>query len=248
MKNIIQSTALMLLLGLISSCNDDYLDRFPETTIGKESFFKSEEDLNLYILNLYDFPSTGIYIADAATDNAATTGNTELKTMMVSNPSSVTITDGWSWGQLRNINFFLENFKSANISQEKLNHFEGLARYFRAKFYAGKVKRYSDVPSIEQVVATDQEDLLFGARDPRETVVNKIREDFAFAAAHVSPLSARGAVNQWLVKTEYARFALYEGTFRKYHPELNLENTSNEFLQSAVDLTEDIIDNGGFEI
>jgi hypothetical protein len=247
MKNILNSVPLFILLWCFSGCNDDYLDRFPETMIGKENFFKSEEDLNLYILNLYNFPSTGIYTSDAATDNAATTGNTELKTMMVSNPSSATITGGWSWEQLRNINFFLENFRNANISQEKLDHYEGLARYFRARFYVEKIKRYSDVPWIDKVVTTD-DDVLFGSRDPRETVVRNIMEDFAFAAAHVNPVSSKGAVNQWVVKMEFARFALYEGTFRKYHLELGLENTGNEFLQSAVDLAKDIMDNGGFAI
>src|SRR5690606_23436207 len=108
-------------------------------------------------------------------------------------------------------------------------------------------KRYSDVPWIDKVVTTD-DDALFGSRDPREIVVRNIMEDFAFAAAHVSPISSKGAVNQWVVKMEFARFALYEGTFRKYHLELGLEDTGNEFLQSAVDLAKDIIDNGGFAI
>ncbi len=248
MKNIITSIPVYLVLWLATGCNDSYLDRLPETMIGRENFFKSEEDLNLNILNLYDFPSTGIYIADAATDNAATTRNTELKTMMISNPSSVTISGGWSWGQLRNVNFFLENFGNANISQERLDHYEGLARYFRARFYVEMVKRYSEVPWIDQVVTTDNEAILFGQRDPREMVVGKIMEDFAFAAENVSTTSAMGAVNQWVVKVDYARFALYEGTFRKYHNELGLEASAVDFLQLAVDLAEDIMDNGGFSI
>lgn len=248
MKNIFKSIPVYLVLWLATGCNDSYLDRLPETMIGRENFFKSEEDLNLYVLNLYDFPSTGIYIADAATDNAATTGNTELKTMMISNPSSVTISGGWSWGQLRNVNFFLENFGNANISQERLDHYEGLARYFRARFYVEMVKRYSEVPWIDLVVAPENEAILFGQRDPREMVVEKIMEDFSFAAQNVSTTSAMGAVNQWVVKVDYARFALYEGTFRKYHSELGLEASALDFLQVAVDLAEDIMDNGGFSI
>src|SRR5690606_22598355 len=131
-----------------SACNDEFLNKLPETSVGKENFFNTEEDLNLAIYNLYDFPSTGIYTAAAytLTDNAYATGNVELKTMMTTTPSSTTITGGWNWEQLRNVNFFLENFRNAKIPEERLAHFEGLARFFRARFYASKVKRYSDVP------------------------------------------------------------------------------------------------------
>src|SRR5690606_6532709 len=107
--------AAILLAVSISACNDDFLDKLPETSIGRENFFNTEEDLNLAIYNLYDFPSTGIYTNEAytLTDNAYSTGNVELKTMMTTTPSSSTITGGWDWGQLRNINFFLENFRNA---------------------------------------------------------------------------------------------------------------------------------------
>src|SRR5690606_22911883 len=98
-----------LLIGLVSllSCNDSYLDMLPETAITKENFFKTQNDLDMYILNLYNFPSSGMYESDATTDNASTTGNMEIKNIMLGNASSTSITTGWSWSSLRDINFFL---------------------------------------------------------------------------------------------------------------------------------------------
>jgi len=239
----------MLLASLLAiSCNDSYLDALPETQISKENFFKTEEDLNLYILNLYNYPSSEIYEADATTDNASTTGNNEIKNMMNSTPSSTTITSGWDWSQLRKINFFLENFKNANLPEATLNHYEGLARYFRARFYVEKVNRYSDVPWIDVIITTDNEELLMGSRDKRELVVDKIVEDFEFASQNVKEASPSGAPNQWVVKTEFARFALHEGTFRRYHEELGLQSTATTFLEKAAQLSQGIMDSKNFSI
>ncbi|MCB0686899.1 MAG: RagB/SusD family nutrient uptake outer membrane protein [Saprospiraceae bacterium] len=247
MKNIHIITFAITLLFL-GACNDEFLDRTPETSIGKENFFNSEADLNLYINGLYAFPGWPMFISDLATDNASTTGNTEVKTMMTPDPSSATITGGWNWSYLRSINFFLENFDKADISQEKLDHFEGLARFFRAQFYMGMVKRYSDVPYYDFVIETNDEAALFKARDPRAFVVDRIFEDYSFAADHVIADQPSGAVNKWVVKAYMARAALYEGTFRKYHDELNLQGSASQFLEMARDQAQDIVDSGNFSI
>ena len=247
-KYILLMAACML---VAQSCNDDFLDRFPKTEIAKENFFNNAEDLSTYLYGVYDFPGFGIYYDDMNTDNAATTGQTELKNMMLGNPTPSTITGGWSvsdWEQLRKVNFFLENFNKADLPQERLDHFEGVGRFFRAKFYMQKVKRFSDVPYYDKVLETGDPDL-FKARDPRTEVVDKIFEDYAFAAEHVDDNDYRaGIVNKWVVRAYQARHALHEGTFRKYHDELSLQSTANTYLQLARDAAKDIIDNGGYAI
>jgi hypothetical protein len=245
MKKIIYTILSVL---IFSACNDDYLDRFPETEIGKENFYKSEEDLRIYVNSMYNFPGVGMYTGDAATDNATTTGNTELKTMMVSTPTSETILAGWDWDQLRNINFFLENFNNNDLPDETLNHYEGLARFFRANFYMEKVKRYSNVPWYDYTINTDDEASLMKTQDSREMVVEKVFEDYQFAVNHVEANQPSGAVNKWVVLSYMARNALYEGTYRKYHTELNLQGSANSFLTLARDAAIQIIQSGNFAI
>lgn len=248
MKKLLPLYIAGLFFIFLPSCNDEFLDRTPETSIGKENFFNSEADLSLYINNLYNFPNWGMFIADLATDNSATTGNLEIKTIMTTTPNSSTITGGWNWGELRTINFFLENFGKADASQETLNHFEGLARFFRARFYMEKVKRYSDVPFYDMVLETDDTDALMKASDPRTFVVDKIFEDYAFASEHIFADQPSGAVNKWVAKAYMARHALYEGTYRKYHDELNLQGTANTYLEIARDLAKEIMDSGKYSI
>lgn len=232
----------------LSACKKDFLDRQPQTSIGSDNFFNSEQDLQLYTNNLYNFAGWGIYNDDRSTDNAATTGATEIKNMMIGNPSASTLVSGWNWEQLRSANYFLQNFRKAPLSDEILNHYEGIARFFRAQFYIEKVKRYSDVPWYDKVINTNDKEALEKARDPRALVVDKILEDLAYAAEHVSAQKVDGAVNRWVVKAYQAKFALYEGTYRKYHTELNLAASANTFLQLAQQVAKDIMDNGKFEL
>ena len=56
---------------------------------------------------------------------------------------------GWStgnWEDLRNINYFLGNFRRASASEAILNHYEGVARFWRAYFYMNKVKTFAPCP------------------------------------------------------------------------------------------------------
>lgn len=250
MKKIISIFSITLII-LLSACNDEYMDRFPKTSIGTENFFKSEEDLKMFLYSLYSFPGINEYGDDGyyTTDNASNTGNTELKNIMLSsNPTSATITGGWTWGTLRSINLFLENFGEADVSDDLLAHYEGVARFFRARFYMDKVKRFSDVPWYDQVIGTSNEELLFKGRDSRDFVVQKIFEDFEFAAQNVKASQPTGAVDKWVVLTYMARNALYEGTYRKYHSELGLESSANTYLTMARDAAKQVMDNGGFSI
>ncbi|MDR2809504.1 MAG: RagB/SusD family nutrient uptake outer membrane protein [Tannerellaceae bacterium] len=248
MKNIVYPLTLALtgLLGI--SCNDEFMNRQPHTEIGVERFFNTEEDLKMYCFGLYDFPSHAAYTNDAGTDNQATTAVNEVKNIMIStNPNANTISAGWDWSRLRSIHLFLDHCNRAAVPDETLNHYIGVARFFRARFYMEKVKRFSNVPWYDKTLTTAGEDL-YKARDPRDFVVEHIFEDYRFAAEHVKTGQEKGAVDKWVVLAYLARHALYEGTFRKYHAELSLQATAQDYLQMAANAAKRIMDEGGFQI
>lgn len=244
MKNIY---TVFLCSLLIVSCNDDFLNTSPEDSISKENFFNSETDLQLYVNGLLSLPGYGLFLGDQGTDNTATTAAVEIKNMLVGSPSSENITGGWSWSRLRSINFFLENFEKAGIEQDSKDHFEGLAKYHRADFYYDKIKRYSDVPWYSGTLEVNDEEL-FKPRDPRKMVVDSIIKDIQYASTHIKENTAFGDINKWAALMLQARIALYEGTFRKYHPELQLESTANRFLEIARDAALEIVNSEEFEI
>lgn len=249
-KKLIISVVVVMITSLFHSCNDDFMDRLPQTEIGRENFFNTREDLQIYInglINWVNFGSTPgtIFIEDS--DDAYTTGFSEIRNIMTQpGASSQNITAGWNWGRLRSINFFLENFRNADLSEDELNHFEGVARFHRARFYMGMVRRFGPVPWYDKVLSTDDPDL-FKPRDSRAFVIEKVFEDLLFAADHVFENARVGEVGKWVVKAFLVRYALYEGTFRKYHNDyLNLPYES--FLHLARDHAKDIMDSGIYSI
>lgn len=248
MKKILYYLAATIVSIASTSCNDSFMDRQPHTEIGVDSYFNTEQDLKMYCYNLYDFPGFGIYTSDTGTDNQATTDVVEVKNIMIStNPNSTTISSGWNWEKLRTINLFLNNCHKAAVPADVLAHYQGIARFFRARFYMDKVKRFSDVPWYDKALTTSDKEL-YKPRDPRDLVIQKIFEDYAFAAEHVKTEQEDGAVNKWVVLTYMARHALYEGTFRKYHDELKLQSTANTYLKIAADAALRIMEEGGFNL
>jgi len=248
MNNIMKKYILYLCGAmLLASCNDDFLDKYPQTSVAPEEFFKTEEDLELYVNGLITMAGPGNYLDDQSSDNSATTGAVEIKNIMTGTPSSQTITGGWNWGTLRNINYFLDNYTKATGSEEGIAHYVGLARYYRAVFYFGMVRRYSDVPWYETTLNPGDEDL-YKPRDSREMVMTKVLEDLDYAMANVRESVPTGTPNVWAVKAFTARVALYEGTYRKYHSELGLEGSSAQLLEKAKNVAQDIMNSGLFSI
>lgn len=246
MKRLNKLNIIVLLALVCIQCDDNLLNVEPKTEIGRENFFNSAEDLQMYVNSMLDWPNV-MNLNHEQSDDATTSGSSELRNVMVFDLTASDFNSGWDWSKLRNINYFLENFDQADLPLETLNHFEGVARFHRAKFYMEKVQRFGNVPWYDKVLGTDDEGL-YKPVDSREFVVDKIFEDLNFAAEHVRETAPTGSVSNDVVRTYMARFALFEGTFRKYHTYLGLGNTSESFLQIARDQSKYIIDTGRYDI
>lgn len=237
---------LLITAFALHGCDDNLLDVEPKTEIGRENFFNSSADLQMYLNSMINWKNV-MDLNHEQSDDATTTGSSEIRNMMVFDQTSRDFTGGWDWDGLRNVNYFLENFEKADIPEEALNHFEGVARFHRARFYMEKVQRFGDVPWYDKVLGTNDEDL-FKERDSREFVIDKIFEDLEFAAQHVRESALTGGISNDVVRTFMARYALFEGTLRKYHDYLGLSGTANRFLQIARDQAKHIIDSGAYSI
>ena len=55
--------------------------------------------------------------------------------------------------------------------------YDGVAYFWRAYFYFEKLKRFGEVPWYDQVLASDQDELLAKPRDSRDVIINHIIED-----------------------------------------------------------------------
>jgi hypothetical protein len=227
------------------------MERYPQTSITEGGFFKNTDDLKTYINGLYNdgnLMSSGFFNDDESDDVTFKTSMGDTWQMLYGQ-LSVASASGWdNWGSLRSVNFFLQNVDKATGNEADINNYIGIARYMRAYFYIDKVQRYSDVPWTDKALGSDDPDV-YKAADSREFVVDKIMEDLEFAAANISSdMGNKTRIHRYSALALLSRFCLYEGTYRKYHPELNLASSADRFLQRSLSASEEIMNSGLFSI
>lgn len=228
----------------LSGCNDSFLERYPETSITEGGFFNNVSDLEAYTNGLYENIVSGY--TDAPSDNTIYTESKDIYSMMRGevNPDNRNV---WDWKAIRNVNFMLARTDKVVGDATEINHYIGLARLFRANLYYDKVLSYSDVPWYSRDLQTTDKELLYKTQDPRSLVVDSIMADLEFAAKNMKDGTSR---TRWLKNGALAiqaRIALSEGCWRKYHPELSL-NDSERFLRIAIEACQKIMDSGQYEL
>lgn len=141
-KNKYISVVLMLITfsAVLVSCSKDFLEKKPLDKLVPDEFFQTEKDLELYVTSFYQrqFPG-GLEVVQADEMGEYTSKNISPKFIA----GSFTSVDqgSWIWTDLRNINYFLGKFNNPSIPKTARNHYEGIAKFFRAYFYFDKVMK-----------------------------------------------------------------------------------------------------------
>ena len=245
-KNI----AKFLVLGsvaftILTGCNDSFMDKYPETSISEEMFFKTPKDLELYTNGLYGIIGSSYW--DLGTDNLIYLDNVDIYTVMRGERTPDNVGE-WSWSNIRKVNFMLARVNQAEGDQIEINHYVGLARMFRAKLYYDKVLSYSDVPLYSRDLQTTDTELLYKTQDSRSLVVDSIMADLDFAANNMKEdMGSRTIWSRYGALAMQARIALSEGSWRRYHPELEL-NDADRFFRVAIDACKKIMDSGEYSL
>ncbi|GHT65728.1 hypothetical protein FACS189452_00370 [Bacteroidia bacterium] len=264
----IQYIALGVLTVLTAaSCNDDFMERTPLDKISDVSFWKSPNDLKLYVNNLYSrndllaredgWGSIGPYGYDAD-DGSDTEVRYQYNDRM--NGEATIPADGNGWGNsdwlaLRDINYFLDHYPAveALTSFDAVKQYVGEALFFRSIFYFNKLRRFGTLPWASTTVTTSS-DVLFAERLPRNQVVDSIMLDLDNAVNYLPARAGGGWTGRVTKETAMAlqaRIALYEGTWEKYHagtPFAAAVDNSTKFLTKAAEVAGALIkmseDNG----
>ncbi len=212
------------------------------------SFFTSEKDLDLYVTSFYQrqLPAGLSIVQD---DEMGDYTSKSLSPTYIAGAYSSINEGSWSWTNLRNINYFLERYNNPSIPLAVRNHYAGIARFFRAYFYFDKVQTYGDVPWYNKALATS-DSTLYKARDPRTLVMDSVLADLNFAAENIYDTkdATSSLVTRQVALAFKSRVCLFEGTFRKYHTQLNLTATANKWLTESADAAKKVIDAKKYKI
>ena len=239
---------IWILLACLALAACKKLDQQPESTATKKAVFGTENGLKLYTNSFYgmDFLPKNSTSQDAMSDYLAVKSVPDFirEGGFAANNSS-----GWTWRDLRNINYFIENCNDPAVSATVRNNYLGIARYFRAYFYMEKVKRFGDVPWINKPLDIDDPALNAG-RNKRELVMDSVLADINFACANILATNdpSRTTITKWVAYAYKSRICLFEGTYRKYHTELSLGATANKWLEDAASAADEIIKKGGYSL
>jgi starch-binding outer membrane protein, SusD/RagB family len=231
---------------LLAACEKE-LDQTPLSSASKQAVFSSEDGLKLYTYSFYPLLPGRVTNLDAMSDYLAVKA---VPTFVQENAFAPTLSSGWSWTDLRNLNYFIVNNKDPQVPAAVRNYYQGIARFFRAYFYFEKVKRFGNVPWVGKPLDVSDTIKLYGPRDPRTLVMDSVLADINYACENISRIDdpTRTAITKYVAYALKSRICLFEGTFRKYHTELNLQTTAATWLQEAEEASKAIMDAGKFSI
>ena len=233
---------------LFTACKK-VLDQVPKATVTPDAVFSSEAGLSLYANSFYSIiPDAGsIMRGDAMSDYAA---RTEVPDFLRPDVYNAVQSSGWNWGPLRNINYFIVHNVDPAVAPAVRDNYTGIARFFRAWWYFQMVQKFGDVPWYSQPLAVDDSTALYKPRDSRSLVMDSVLADLDYACANItlSDDPSRSLVTRWVAFSLKSRICLFEGTFRKYHPEYNLQTTADKWLTEASDAAQQVMSSGVFSL
>lgn len=258
---------LIALLFLAMGCNNKFLEKYPLDKLSDETYWTSEQDLQLYANDVYPkyiigfgydfgdatvqpygYTQAAVVYGDIITDNAAPNSYSLVAAnQYIGYLTGASGTGGWNFDNIRTLNFFLDNFRRAKIPVKTQNIYGGEILFFKAWDYFEKVKLFGDVPWLTHALDTKSPEL-FGPRTPRAEVMDSVMAciDTAISWLPAKADAEPDRVNKDMALFLKARISLYEGTYRKYHPELNLNGTS--YLTACVNACSSLMNSGGYSL
>lgn len=239
-------SCVALSFGLVS-CNDDFLEVYPRDTQTEATAFVTADNFETYAWGLYSI--FGGYSDDTLGDDKnggnlvsnAAGGESDWAMGRYKVPSSG---GDWDFSFIRRCNLMLDHIDGSQMNENEKKHWRAVGLFFRSHRYFQLLQKFGDVPWIEHVLSTDSEELYY-PRDSRDMVAANILRDLKQAAADIREGgNGNNTVNTDVVNTFLSRFALFEGTWRKYH---GLQD-ADTYLQAAADAALAVINTGKYSV
>ncbi len=224
-KNITKIACIGLLLFLFQSCEKDFLERAPLSTITPENYLWTESELAAYTITRYNLlPNLDALHRDINTDLQASRGYSNI---YVPGQYKVPQSGGdWSFSDIYLCNYFLQTvlprWKKGKISgnADNIDHYIGEMYFFRAMVYFNKLAALGDFPIIRSVLPDDKEILTEASkRAPMNEVARFIISDLDSAAMlmqTVSPDKQKNRLSKGCAQLLKSRVSLYAATWLKY--------------------------------
>lgn len=253
MKKIVNIIGVLILAVFLSNC-DSFLTRTPKDTFTNTPEYWSnasnlDNQVNTFLNNYVGYGNSGgggwFYFKTLSDDQVSYSDNLWTYTNVVSQDAS------WRspLTEIRRASYIIEGLKTSTLKEDVKASYEGIARMNRAWEYYQMVRKYGDVPWIDKVVATDDGDVLYGPREDRDKVMDKVLEDLDFAAEHIKGTNKQRFTADMALAMK-ADITLYEGTYCKYRTAEdnagkgpNIER-AEKYLRECISACEELMKKG----
>lgn len=234
---------------LLTSCSD-LLDTEPYDQFTKQNYFTSENNVKLFANYFYNTftgygSGSGDYYFNTLNDDQASTGITNWTFTSVPGTSGAWNTP---YVEIRRANTLIANVPGiSSMSDAAKNNWIGIGRLYRAWQHYKLVRAYGDCYYVDKELDATDEDILYGPRQPRNDVMDKVLEDLNFACSNITAdEGSKVAFNKWVALAMKAEICLFEGTYSKYVTKNN--DRANTYLAEAKNACLEIMNSGKYSL
>jgi starch-binding outer membrane protein, SusD/RagB family len=196
MKHIFRLTLLSLLLTSVS-CKKTFLDETPLSFLSTTNAFKTTDDFNASVNNLYRLvreefysrsdwqPMQYLYRTDLVVE--VTVGsNPQLATDF--GPNGTLANNHWSqiYKIVSEANTIISRIPASSLTASNKVLFEARGRFFRAFAYRTLAYLWGGVPLVTEEIVAEKADF---TRATKEAVLNQVIEDLKFATANLPAIA-----------------------------------------------------------
>ena len=217
-KNFAKGIFVLFIVSLtFFACDEDFLDRYPESSLNEKTFWKTPEDAKMALVGCYRWweDYANIIWFDALTDNAKNPFDARIPFMALGEQSPYTTWDFFEYGggaeasPIRRCNDFLANINNVEgLNEDLKQQYIAEVKFIRAYDYARKTALYGDVPLVTEPISPDEAEGY--NKSPKKDVIDYILKDLADAVPHL-PIDApeTGRVTKGAALALKARIELF---------------------------------------
>ncbi|WP_300596138.1 RagB/SusD family nutrient uptake outer membrane protein [Niabella sp.] len=225
-------TISIFIVTLLFSCQKNFLDQYPKDQLTEQTAFITYDNFKTYAWSLYDIFESNTHVQYISTGDAeGCLYNGDFLSGLLQNKSKTRnpwawqlitpeTAGGWDFSFIRKTNIMLDKIDQTSMSDADKRHWRSVGLFFRSYHYMELLARFGDVPWLEHVVTESDVNVIYGGRTARDTVAANILRDLQFAENNIKTVgegAGTNTINQTVVRALLSRFALFEGTWRKYH-------------------------------
>ncbi len=226
MKKHIIILSLACSLLAVSCLNDEFLELYPKDQQTEATVFTTYDNFKTYAWGLYNVffgysygtgQSMEIFRGDYEADNMIYHEEGSQSQWAYQTAKASSTSSHWEYDYIRQVNVMLDNIDGSEMSDNEKAHWRSVGYFFRSYKYFQMLSKFGDIPWVEHVL-NDESEELYDPRETRDVVAKNILDNLNYAIENIGSFDdGSNTINVYVIQALLSRFALFEGTWRKYH-------------------------------